>query len=373
MRKLVGAICIVGTWVGPVHAEEELAPVADIAVLNVRSDAGDASLGVKAPQILVRSDVSGDTISLTAGTSVDSWEHFAKTNFSLTLNAPFNKKKKLGNFLTETGLPGTASVGFNLSISLLADRVESVRQERDKYLDSEVSQINLVQAVYQRCLQANIAKPQDCQGKDSRELAEKYASDELRAQLVQGFATKEAKLLAAPYLSVQFFGSVGRETYEFRDALSFSEGDRKKSLYSFGTSVAYLPRLDSPVGWFAGAEHKRAYKLPDAETRCPIATAGATSVTCFNAAFGPPVADNSASVFGAARLNGELLNQLPFSAELKFAYDVKDNEWGVTLPIYFLRNKDGDLNGGVRVGWDSETDKFLFGVFVGSAFDFLKL
>lgn len=367
MKHLLIAMCTATMVAVPAHAGDELVPVPDIAVLNVRSDAGDASLGIKAPQILVRSDVSGDSISLTAGTSVDSWEHFAKTNLSVTLNAPFNKKKKIGNFLTETGLPGTASIDFNLSLSLLPDRIDAVREQRDRYLSA-----NLVQLVYQSCLRANAGKAQECDGKDSRELAEKYSSDELKSQLTQGFAAREAELLAAPYLSAQFFGSVGRETYEFRNALSFNEQKNKRSLYSFGTSVAYLPRLDSPVGWFAGAEYKRSYKLPDAETRCPLPATGATSVTCFTAAFGPPVSDNTASLFGAVRLNGKLLGELPLSAELKIVHDVSAREWGVTMPIYFLRNKDGDLNGGVRLGWDSEKDDFLFGVFVGSAFDFLK-
>ena len=46
------------------------------------------------------------------------------------------------------------------------------------------------------------------------------------------------------------------------------------------------------------------------------------------------------------------------------SWDEHDDVFGVQLPIYFLANSDGTLNGGFRLGWRDDTDDLTASVFI---------
>lgn len=338
------------------------------SVFAVRSDAGDPSLGPLAPQIQARSDVIGDSIKLTFGTSVAEYDSFAEASFSASLTAPFNKKAGVGDFLTQAGLPGTLSLELAFSTSIIGIDKLSIQDEEMK----------LTGRLLRECQRQNTEPSENQSGRlpaiclgDIRVWASSNAPAELSKILEDMSREREDAIDNSSYLGLQINGSVGRDTFKYREDVTFTELKPNRTLYSFGTSMAYLPTIDSPIGFFVGGEYKRRFKLPDAEIRCPLPSASSVSTTCFESAFGPPKKEIDAAVFGALRLNGNLA-KLPLSAELKVAYDAKDGEWGATMPVYFLRDKDGKLNGGIRLGYDGEKDKFSFGFFVGTTFDFLK-
>ena len=104
----------------------------------------------------------------------------------------------------------------------------------------------------------------------------------------------------------------------------------------------------------------------------PRSGTGVTSVTCYTAAFGTPVRKTDAIAFGAVRYSGDVVG-VPLGVELKVAYEPSEDRWGVALPVYFIKNKDGKLNGGAKIGWQSDKDDFSFGFFIGAAFDFLNM
>jgi hypothetical protein len=93
----------------------------------------------------------------------------------------------------------------------------------------------------------------------------------------------------------------------------------------------------------------------------------APSLTCFNAAFGPPVLEEDIALFAGLRfVSGN--ERWPVGGELRFAINPDNGEWGVEAPIYFLRSSDDKLNAGVRIAYDSEMDDAFFGVFIGQNF-----
>ena len=49
-------------------------------------------------------------------------------------------------------------------------------------------------------------------------------------------------------------------------------------------------------------------------------------------------------------------------------YDLKDDEFAVDLPFYLVPDKDGNLTGGIRLGYNTADDEVGIGVFVGSTF-----
>lgn len=63
-------------------------------------------------------------------------------------------------------------------------------------------------------------------------------------------------------------------------------------------------------------------------------------------------------------LNGTI----PLGIAPKVTYDVEENSLGLVLPVYLVRDKKGDLSGGVSFGWQSETDEMVVSVFMGKSF-----
>jgi hypothetical protein len=53
---------------------------------------------------------------------------------------------------------------------------------------------------------------------------------------------------------------------------------------------------------------------------------------------------------------------------LRLSRDFKNDVTGVELPVWVLRDASGLLNGGVALGWRSDTEEWTFSAFVGSPF-----
>lgn len=345
------------------QADESEFNIRDSAKLDQGSGTG---LGLPMPQILARSDVEGDTIKLTLSSGADGWDGLSSTGFAISVNAPFNKKKKLGNLLTEAGLPGTTSIDVALNFSLFPS-IDDVSSDRPSEEELSWAKVEI-----RKACKKEAEKPDDCPGFEIRALAEKYGPVEARDIVKRYFDDVVSSGTRTDYLALNVIGSVGHEKLSFRDPVSLAESDQKKNSFSLGSSIGYVPRIDRPWGFFLGGEYKRYYELPDEETRCPVPGTGVTSVTCYTAAFGTPVRKTDAIAFGAIRYSGDVVG-VPLGAELKVAYEPSENRWGVALPVYFIKNKDGKLNGGAKIGWQSDKDDFSFGFFIGAAFDFLNM
>jgi len=53
---------------------------------------------------------------------------------------------------------------------------------------------------------------------------------------------------------------------------------------------------------------------------------------------------------------------------LRITQDFKNDVTGVELPVWVIRDRSGMLNGGVAVGWRSDSEEWTFSAFVGSPF-----
>jgi hypothetical protein len=364
MKRLsvITATLLVGTFTPTiVIAEDDKAPVGidtDEASYKLSSSNGDTAVGPLLPQLLLRSGVEGESIKLTLSHDRSEWRDYRDISVSISAIAPFNKKKEIGNFVTDAGLPATASIEVAFSISIL-------KPDADKIDEAQNALVKIALELALACQAKNPKTPEKCENVDMYGLAGDIGGDVGRNY--RESANQLAGLTAnAPYLAAQGTGAIGRNHSTYADPLSFNELKSKKTEFSVGASLAYMPRLSGPVIFFAGAEYKRQYKLPDEETRC------LTLSNCKTAAFGPLVEDKDVSIFGAARLNWQIVKGLPFATELKLAYDFEDKIWGAAMPVYVLQDKDRGLNGGFKITWD-ENEDFGIGLFIGKTLDFLKL
>lgn len=186
-------------------------------------------------------------------------------------------------------------------------------------------------------------------------LVKAYARDKY-----QSWLELSAKPTAALWLG-GVSGAVGSEKFDYRDPATLAELSNTESPWSVGGYLSYM-RLSWKTLFTLRGEHKRIYKLPDPTIRCRNP---ADTTTCLEAPFGAPVAEDLDIVaFEMRRRMGD------FAIAVSGNYDVGKDRMVVDVPVYFVSDNAGGLNGGVRATWDSETHETKVGVFVNKAFCF---
>ncbi len=369
-------------------------PVPTVAV----SSGSGTGIGISIPQISAKSEVAGESVKLTIGKTSELFEQAAIHSIALSVTAPFNKDRGEGFLLTDSGLPTTLSTDVSYSWSFLP-KFNSVKASLQPVSDTVDREIRA------RCDQkyrvvADLPNQPIAQcNKNFSEIVADLRKEDKKGDMIGGSAIDDATAIALnrddnavlarydqnaldriaamsslSYHALSLNGSVGGDSYKFRDAITLGELKRKQTLFSFGAAYAYIPNISRPWGYFFGGEYRRKYNLPDAETRCPPMVVGANSTTCVTSAFAPPQRNTDATAFAAIRYDASVgKKDTPLAFELKLAYDAEDDEWGVSLPVYFVQDDKGKLNGGVKFGWDSEKDDFTIGFFIGTNFDILKI
>ena len=301
------------------------------AALNSGSGTG---IGISIPQISVKSEVAGESVTLTIGKISEVFSKAAIRSFTVSATAPFNKNRSEGFLLTDAGLPTTVSAAASYSWSFLPGfdsansrfgrssssgiELEITGRCYEKYGLSptpaadrnrarnkcEASLFEVVQDLAKvdyigdkiRDITLNIEEAHHQNMKDKIALDKYYAYD----------TDRRATMTSLSYHALTLSGGVGGDSYRFRDAITLGEAKQKQTLFNFGAAYAYIPSISQPWGYFFGGEYRRTYKLPDSETRCPPMAAGANSTTCVTSAFAPPKRNTDATAFAAIRYDASV-------------------------------------------------------------------
>ncbi len=366
-------------------------------------------LGGSVPaQLIVESDFGKSNAKISFSTASDHPSGFGEQSFALTLNAPLTSDGSRADFVTESGLPGKFGVDLSLSISLSPTR-EIFENQSNMNLTREIAKLQgnaktICEANYTEYLERmTIADPKNVLQRKWNSLSEycpiiieqlenqtpkdvarmlgeseeraKIIIDELSSNLL--YLTDEA--IKKPYFMMNVAGSWRLEDYKFRDPMTLAKGKKRRSDFTAGLAVGYLPRLDSKVLFGGSVEYRNKFKAESNTIRCPTGSTD-PSIECFEAAFKPPKQMEQYILSGLARY---LNVDMGLGGEIKGSWDAKNNIWGAEIPIYFIANKDNQLNAGVRFKWASgdgepepmggDKDVWNFGIFVSKPFDFLKL
>ena len=108
--------------------------------------------------------------------------------------------------------------------------------------------------------------------------------------------------------------------------------------------------------------YERRYDAGTSARKCqplPGADAGSGLDSCTDLPFGAPVRSNAFLV--SAELRWFFRS---WAASPIVSYDSKKKVFGVQLPVYLVRNADGQLTGGFRLGWRDDTHDVTASVFV---------
>lgn len=267
--------------------------------------------GFLLPGFQLQADVEGSkTARLTLSRVTDNQSTVGETGFSLTLSGTFDKDEERGTLITERGL--TNGFGAEASVTtIILGGVEAPRPgDAPTFLDPDIV------------------------------------------------------LLTAT-------AGVGYENFKYRLPDTFAQSERDELSYSIAGSAAIIPNSGS-VLLGAGFEYRRYFEAPKQRILCPAAQP-VGPLECVQAVFGPPEENVDAAVFGVVRALAPLGAAVPVAAELRLAYDIEDDVFGVEAPIYVFLDANRRFRGGIQLGWDSRDEEVRAGLFVGVPLDFLKL
>ena len=176
------------------------------------------------------------------------------------------------------------------------------------------------------------------------------------------------RLTVSPSTDYGLEATVGINDFEWTDPATRGLQRARHTDWSAAAHIAhYLP--GTQTAFTGSVSYQRAYKAADEQILCPPNPAN-PATDCTNARIAAPT--RSESLLLSAGLRHRLMGDgllLNLAVAPVVTYEVLDNVWGVDVPVYFMPDEHGGLNGGIRFGYRSDRDdKFTIGVFVGQAF-----
>ena len=152
-------------------------------------------------------------------------------------------------------------------------------------------------------------------------------------------------------------------TFEFANPDTLVAAKERHDGYSIAASFGWLP-LRQAVPYFLGLTYRReeGYHDQDSHQLCkPFGVGGA--LDCADTVLGAPVKQVKNLGQFEARVyfhDGEL------ALNPRISRDFANGITGVELPLYFLKDGNGVLNGGLALGWRSDKREVTLNAFVGS-------
>lgn len=166
--------------------------------------------------------------------------------------------------------------------------------------------------------------------------------------------------------------TVGINDFEWVDPTTLAPRTDRRTDWSV---AGYFTRYSagSMTAITGSLSYQRAYEAVDEQLLCPP-NAVDPATQCITARGAAPRRNENFLVSLELRhrfvSNGRVL---PLAVAPMVTYDVEDDIWGVDVPIYYVPDENGRLNGGLRISYRSDReDKFSIGVFVGTTFNMLN-
>ena len=159
-------------------------------------------------------------------------------------------------------------------------------------------------------------------------------------------------------------GAVGDQDFDYINPADLEKKSKSDTSWSLKLHYSIVPvSWENKTLFTLSAEYQDSKKDSDSGTLCPVADEETQIATCVTGALGKPVSDDAKSLAVEIRRS---YGDKAVALELK--RDFEEDVTIVDLPLYFIRNKDKGLSGGLRIGWRDDTKDTSVGIFIGSTF-----
>lgn len=155
--------------------------------------------------------------------------------------------------------------------------------------------------------------------------------------------------------------TVGSEEFKFLESDLTTEEKANETEWAFGLGWQWVNFVER---YSISAKYRRE-KSYDASNKVSVCsdTTVQNIKTCKNTAISGPT-DQTKNI-GSIGLH---IMRNKWALSPVFTYDFEDDEHGIEIPIYFIRNATQSLNGGLSFGWTSEEEDLTAQIFIGVPF-----
>lgn len=169
-----------------------------------------------------------------------------------------------------------------------------------------------------------------------------------------------------PLIFMGIDGSIGRAGFKALDRTTFKVDDAARNSWEI---AAYYGWIGPNADWSlrARAVYGKAWESPDEVQICRTVT-GSTDQECIKGPDGKPQSTKTGLASFEARKFFTLLGGQRIAVAPQITYRLKDKGIGVEVPVYLSTDKEGKLSGGLKFAYDSKTDDYGVGIFVGAPF-----
>jgi hypothetical protein len=267
-----------------------------------------------------------------------------KTTWAFEASVPFDEEDEEGVFAS------LKEVNGDITLTGEAGYVSWRPFEYERYIS----------ALCSACEQAKVINLNDCSPEGLSEILKATGKTQRQVDR-QTLAISDAGF--GWFVGTAFGGKVmaGRKEREFFDAdAKVAEDDRVG--FSAGVTGTFFLRNGT-----AGFQllQKREFEEAKGATLCTPIAEGSLLDECQTKPRSR--ADSVDSLVGSIEWKIALTN-LALVPQLQHDFD--EGLWAAQLPIYLVRNDEGQLTGGLRLGWRSDTDDFYAAIFVAQPLKF---
>lgn len=169
-----------------------------------------------------------------------------------------------------------------------------------------------------------------------------------------------------PLVFMGIDASIGRASFKALDRTTFKVDDAARNSWEI---AAYYGWIGPNADWSlrARAVYGKAWNSPDEVQICRTVT-GSTDQECIKGPDGKPQSTKTGLASLEARKFFTLLGGQKIAIAPQVTYRLKDKGIGVEVPVYLSTDNEGKLSGGLKFAYDSKTDDYGVGIFVGAPF-----
>lgn len=164
--------------------------------------------------------------------------------------------------------------------------------------------------------------------------------------------------------------SIGYENFDFRVYDTLEESSQSKVPYGGKVYGGIMPRKASTL-FLLSFEFQNGFKDSDKLTFEEPVEGSDRLYKSITAPIGEPVENNKSLLSIETKSKVKIFtNGREIGISTKIVYDCENEEYAASVPIYFLRNGEGDLAGGIAFSWSESSDRISVGLFVGAVFNY---
>ncbi len=272
--------------------------------------------------------------------------------WSLTASAPLNKNGD-SDVASLDGMVNAASLELKYSQFLVPGKRNKLAARRS------ITKLDAIcKRMYEEKEKQTDKKDGDETGCDSN-LVDEYGTEQDKYDYASEFWDLEKESNRWIYGAN---AKLGYQNYEFIDVSSVKKQKQDETPWTVGTFLAYNPDALRTI-FILNVQYQDTFKESTSGTVCPARDGSGSPLSCLT---GP---------IGKAKATKKNLVSLETRRDLGFAgvgltatYDLEGRVWGVELPVYFVKDKEGKFNAGIKLGWRDDTHDVTASVFVGTAF-----